>query len=389
MKKFFTIAFLSFFICLCTGTKLKAQANGIYWTEGFEPPNTISTDQPAVGSPAAPYWATTGSGVWYIYGAYRTTGTSCSNVTESDGLDTIGANHIRLSKNIYFTGNIDSAYIVTPVVGFGVGELHFVRNQASRPYAIYWTSDTGAVISNGVATNWQLAYTTPSSPANIICADTSIVINEPDAKRLKILSGQSNLNYDLDSVWVTSFSTIIPVTFGGISATVSNGVVKISWSIETEINTKQYIIERSSNGSQFSQAGVLTANNASNYSWLDNSPISGNGFYRVKSIDANGTVKYSNIIKVNISDKLPEIVIAPNPVTGGQLKLQLNNFIKGNYTVDVYNTLSQKVFSSSISHNGESFLQATFTLPACVTKGFYNVHIFNSSANFNKNIIVE
>src|ERR1700733_12056513 len=99
MKKFFTIVFLSLFMCLCTVTKIKAQANDVYWAEGFEPPNAISTDQPVVGATAVPYWATTSSGTWYIYGAYRTTGTSCSFVTEADGLDTIGANHMRLSKN--------------------------------------------------------------------------------------------------------------------------------------------------------------------------------------------------------------------------------------------------------------------------------------------------
>ena len=48
---------------------------------------------------------------------------------------------------------VDTAYVVTPIVGFGIKELHFFRTRASRGFGIYVTIDT-------------LATTTePSSPA--------------------------------------------------------------------------------------------------------------------------------------------------------------------------------------------------------------------------------
>jgi hypothetical protein len=176
----------------------------------------------------------------------------------------------------------------------------------------------------------------------------------------------------------------LPVTFGGISAIASNGVVKVNWSILTEIDTKEYIVERSGDGVNFSSIGSLGANGVSNYNWLDNAPLSGNNFYRVKSVDNTGSINYSTTVEVNPgSNGSAQVIIAPNPVTNRQFNLQLNSLAQGDYALTIYSTSGQQVLSSVVSHPGGSSSR-TITLPA-IAKGLYNVHI----GTFNKTIVVE
>jgi hypothetical protein len=375
MKKYFTLIFFTLFILL-SSSGLKAQ-NQVYWVEGFDVgATTISTVAPVVNAQAVGSWNLIGSGEWYVYGTYRTTGTTCANY---------GPNHLRMSKNILGGGaspGTDSAYFVTPTVAFGIQELHFTRNEATRKYDIYWRADTSAAATAG----WNLVTSTPNSTT--ICADTTVIVAQPGAKRLMIRSGKAGVNYDIDSIWETSFSTIVPVIYSGINAIATNGAVKVTWDVQTEISTKEYVIERSANGSQFSPIGTLSANGSSKYTWIDNSPINGDGYYRVKGVDVNGAVSFTSIVTAGSGNNSQGIVVAPNPVKGGLVNLRLNNLAKGNYTVNVFSGSGEKVFSSSVSHGGGNSVQ-TLTLASSVSKGLYNVHVTNGVASFNKTIIVE
>jgi hypothetical protein len=60
----------------------------------------------------------------------------------------------------------------------------------------------------------------------------------------------------------------------------------------------------------------------SNYEWLDRNAFTGNNYYRIKSIDINGEIQYSNIVKIVMSKGRLQITIYPNPVTDGNINLQ-------------------------------------------------------------------
>ncbi|WP_446909669.1 hypothetical protein, partial [Klebsiella pneumoniae] len=80
-----------------------------------------------------------------------------------------------------------------------------------------------------------------------------------------------------------------------------------------EKNMKQYEIEKSADGRHFTVAATANAksnNNSSvNYEWLDVNALVGNNYYRIKSIDINGQVQYSNIVKIVMGNGRPQISI--------------------------------------------------------------------------------
>ena len=128
---------------------------------GATPPYTFpnsaaSTIQPGVG---IGYFTST-TVTWYVAGAYRTTGTGCPT----------GINHIRFSSMIndanMAASGVDTAYVVTPIVGFGIKELHFFRTRASRGFGIYVTIDTLAT-----TTNWIHITSSPAFLGTALCVD--------------------------------------------------------------------------------------------------------------------------------------------------------------------------------------------------------------------------
>jgi len=184
----------------------------------------------------------------------------------------------------------------------------------------------------------------------------------------------------------------LPVKFGDLRASLQSNGVQLSWSSYSEENTSHYEVERSADGQSYSEIGRVNAAGNSNskldYAWLDGEPISGNDFYRVKSVDIDGHLTYSSVIKINIGDNLDRTLsIYPNPVQGSQLTLQVNNFEKGNYTVQFFNRMGQQVGQSQLSISDGNMTQ-TVQLPSAVKSGTYNLIITNGEMRINKTFVV-
>lgn len=370
-RNFYKFTFASLLVLFFL-TGLNAQ-NQVYWREGFEPSTEggipvcdLTTTSPAV---AVSYFFNANAGSWYGNNVYRTTGTGCP----------AGNNHVRY-KNI--SGVTDSGYLITPTVNFGIKELHFLRARASRSYTIWMTSDTSAL-----TTNWTMVTLATSSAATVVCVDTTILINSATAKRLKIV-GRPGTDTDVDSIYITSVNAITPVKFGGVSASLSNGLAKISWDVISEINTANYYIEKSDDGKNFAAVGSLAATNASKYNFVDNAPASSIGYYRIKAVDKDGTIGYSNTVKLSSKKMDAAIAITPNPVVNGLLNLQMNNFSKSAYTISLYDFTGKQVFVKSFNVENGTSSQA-IELPGSVTKGIYQLQVTNGAIKLNKSVVIQ
>jgi len=96
-----------------------------------------------------------------------------------------------------------------------------------------------------------------------------------------------------------NINTVVPVTLTSFTATPANNTVLVKWHASNEINTATYVVERSTDNSHFTAIGTVIATNSVYYSFTDNSPLSGTAYYRLKSIDKDGSYSQSNIVPVN------------------------------------------------------------------------------------------
>ena len=79
--------------------------------------------------------------------------------------------------------------------------------------------------------------------------------------------------------------------------------VKLSWTTNTESQVKHYEVERSTSTAGFTKVATVAAKGNQqpgnfNYSVNDSQLFSSAVFYRLKTVDNNGGLKYSNIIRV-------------------------------------------------------------------------------------------
>lgn len=124
---------------------------------------------------------------------------------------------------------------------------------------------------------------------------------------------------------VQSTLSILPLTWLNLQAVPKAGMVNIKWATCEETGITAFEVYCSDDGRNWKLAGSLPAshagNTSTNYSFMHNSRLSGQRFYRVCARHTDGQPAYSAVIAV--SGNQPSIVYAENPVCNQQLKISL------------------------------------------------------------------
>jgi len=155
---------------------------------------------------------------------------------------------------------------------------------------------------------------------------------------------------------------VLPVSITSVKAYKQQNDVAVEWTVDNEINIKQYEVERSSDGSNFGKINTTVATSISGsktYKFLDVQPLNGNNYYRIRSIEHSSKEGYSSIVKVvmQIKNTPPAIVVYPNPVTGNTISLQLKHMVKGNYALQLFNASGLLVAVKTIQLSTDSSIQ--------------------------------
>jgi hypothetical protein len=124
--------------------------------------------------------------------------------------------------------------------------------------------------------------------------------------------------YNTSAVLSGSVATgTLPVTWLYFNATQKSDKVVLAWGTSAEMNSAYFIVERSSNGIDFKEAGRVNASNNSvvdqHYSFNDVITTEQKLYYRLKQTDKDGTYNYSKIVSVQ-TEAQATARIQPNPV---------------------------------------------------------------------------
>lgn len=187
---------------------------------------------------------------------------------------------------------------------------------------------------------------------------------------------------------VFSSGSTLPVSLTSVAAYQKLQGVQVEWKAETEKNIDRYEVEKSLNSQQFTKSASVAAKNngtTTTYDWFDANANSGNNFYRIKSISKSGEVKYSQVVRVNLSKDGNVITIYPNPLKGNTLTLYLN-LDKGQYIITLTNKTGQQVYKQTIDHPGGSATQ-TLQLATKLATGVYQLQVSNREKKYTKQVI--
>lgn len=126
---------------------------------------------------------------------------------------------------------------------------------------------------------------------------------------------------------IGSVEVVLPLTWMDFSARVDGDAVALEWKTANEQNTKDFVVQHSTNGLDWKNAGtVATAGNSSNlrqYRFLHKSPVTGTNYYRLLQRDVDGGYQYSHVQTVRFASSSERLLILGNPVVNGILEVNV------------------------------------------------------------------
>jgi hypothetical protein len=173
----------------------------------------------------------------------------------------------------------------------------------------------------------------------------------------------------------------LPVHLLSFDATRQNTNAYLQWITENEINAAFYVVERSSNGINYTVIGNVAAiGNSGNYNFTDAHPSDGINYYRLKIIDKNNAFVYSPVRKVNFVMVTKDILIYPNPVTNSAITITATVNCNAAQLFDAAGKLVQQFILKGT--NNVLYLKG-------VTKGIYQLKIITEKSVSTNKIIVQ
>ncbi len=91
---------------------------------------------------------------------------------------------------------------------------------------------------------------------------------------------------------------ILPVQFTNFNAQVSDNSVNLVWNVDIEEGTKEYQIEKSTDGVHFTSIGRVTATGQKSYQFVDAAPVA-SAYYRIKSVDKDNSYGLTTTARVD------------------------------------------------------------------------------------------
>ena len=149
-------------------------------------------------------------------------------------------------------------------------------------------------------------------------------------------------------------SAPLPVELMFFRGVAEKNSVNLVWKTATEKNNEGFDIQRSVAGSEWQTIGFVpgqgTTIEQQAYTFIDDSPLNGINYYRLKQVDFDGTFDFSNIVSTDFSSSrdLSNLKITPNPVQYGELTLTLAGTDFETGLVKIFNSNGQIVFVQKI-----------------------------------------
>jgi hypothetical protein len=246
---------------------------------------------------------------------------------------------------------------VTLTFGFGDpcsdGMANYINNPATIKIA-HWTGSAWENLGNGGSTGAITGTVTTGAPVNSF----------------------SPFTFGSVDVAVNP----LPVTLLSFNAAKCNNGICLLFNVENEINFARYEVEKSSDGTKFTQFKTVWASGntaQTNYSAIDNQPFDGLNYYRLKMIDKDDRFTYSEVIKINNSKKYT-IGVSPNPAADYMIITGAGDFRQ----IQIMDAAGKvlKLFNKNINNR--------YNLTG-LAKGIYFVRLLSARENFTIKIVIK
>ncbi|MGQ3130903.1 MAG: T9SS type A sorting domain-containing protein [Flavobacteriales bacterium] len=270
---------------------------------------------------------------------------------------------------------------------------------------------TGANMSGTTADRfWQIDKTGISGTATLtFTADTSEVVpgmtlrarrwNSATQTWENPLPGQTSTAVAATVTGVTTFSpwilqgpvTPLPIQLLKFNAVLNNKrQVDLDWQTASEVNNDYFTVEKTTDLEHYetvlTQDGAGNSNEIRNYSGVDQDPYPGLSYYRLKQTDFNGSVSYSPLRTILLTDENTEgIRVFPNPAHE-QTSLLVYGMEEKKLRIQIIDANGKTWQDTQLIPSGPATL---FSLSLPAMAGFYTLRLNNGTKVYTERLIVQ
>jgi hypothetical protein len=139
----------------------------------------------------------------------------------------------------------------------------------------------------------------------------------------------------------------LPVRLTGFSVSLLQGTIQLNWGTSLEVGSKSFVIEKSSNGRDFSAIGEVDAAGSTylkmSYSFIDNAVAPGASYYRLRMVDIDGQFEYSRIVYINNGKSGTAVTVGPNPFIDYIQLIGISSSELTRTNVQIFNAMGQQL----------------------------------------------
>lgn len=180
-----------------------------------------------------------------------------------------------------------------------------------------------------------------------------------------------------------TFNNPLPIELLFFDAYPSGKVVKVDWTSGTELNNDFYTVERSSDAIHFERVGFVNGNGNSSeelsYSFVDENPLIGTSYYRLRQTDFDGNFEIFPMVPVSMEDVI-DLLVYPNPALD---KVTIEAVGRGEKLIRLINFSGVEMASKRTSDQIVEFDISD------LASGLYIVEVSNGSTVEFKKLIIQ
>jgi hypothetical protein len=283
-----------------------------YWINIVPAPNVAPTVCSAFSSVNS-----TNSGTWL--NLRDVNGTIFASVLDNQVMGNISASYMSNGSGVLRTGGggrqyLDRNYAIqaqTQPTSVATIRFYFTNAEMAR-------FTDGTTMANALITRYPNEVCNPTLPPNGTQSLATITARYPAGATAGYLQADV---LGFSAFYIHGGATVIPVEMTSIKAFSEGNVNKIEWVTASEKSLKAFVVERSIDNKQWITIGTTEPKGGAKeafYSLTDNQPLL-LGYYRIRTVELNGSYEVSKIVSVKRFDskKLAVLNVSPVPTTDG------------------------------------------------------------------------
>lgn len=207
---------------------------------------------------------------------------------------------------------------------------------------------TNITIQNG--TSQTLTACWPGSYSWNTAATTRSISVTPPSNTTTNYTASDNFGCVVDHFAVTT-TNLLPVSLTAYKAQLHAGKVFVTWSTETEVNSKNFTVEKTRDQVNYELVATVDAagqvNINHNYSATDNNPYTGISYYRLSQTDQDNKTVYYELKKITNN---PDAFTAKQ-ITGenGMLTLQINSAKSDKVKIKIFDLSGRLIWREDLN----------------------------------------